>query len=88
MVMYDGKEPESNDPGAFYTHARKDFEARIVHVLQYRSRHTHQPIGHWKEAVFSVEAENEAFGGAKTISASNDDWMCAMASDNSSQPFR
>eukprot|EP00729_Bicosta_minor_P008497 gene8497-35004_t len=70
-----GKEPESNDPGAFYTHARKDFKARIVHVLQYRSRHTHQPIGHWKEAVFSVEAENEAFGGAKTISASNDDWI-------------
>ena len=54
-----------NDPQRFYSQGREDFENRINHVLSFSSRHTKQPIGQWKEALFSVEAENEAFGHAQ-----------------------
>jgi mannan endo-1,4-beta-mannosidase len=72
------KDPAGNDPSRFYTHGRDDFANRIEHVLGYISKHTHQPIGQWKEALLSVEAENEAFGHVP-IAPSNSDWMCAMS---------
>jgi mannan endo-1,4-beta-mannosidase len=55
----------SNDPTKFYSNGRVDFENRIKHILAFKSRHTNAPIGQWKDAIFSVEAENEAFGHAE-----------------------
>ena len=59
--------PSGNDPTRFYTHGRDDFKRRIVHVLSYVSRHTGSALGKWEQALFSVEAENEAFGHAKVM---------------------
>eukprot|EP00039_Didymoeca_costata_P002943 m.64037 g.64037 ORF g.64037 m.64037 type:complete len:788 (+) comp11619_c0_seq3:101-2464(+) len=68
-----------NNPTNFYTNGRKDFMARIEHILTYKSRHVNMPLGMWKDALFSVEPENEAFGDAN-ISEENSDWMCNMSS--------
>eukprot|EP00040_Diaphanoeca_grandis_P010607 m.54383 g.54383 ORF g.54383 m.54383 type:complete len:782 (-) comp21903_c0_seq1:67-2412(-) len=70
--------PKGNDPTRFYAEGRNDFKNRISHILTYKSRHTGQPIGQWSDALFSIEAENEAFGAAVVTSA-NTDWMCEMA---------
>ena len=51
-----------NDPARFYAEGRADFKRRIQHVLAFKSRHTGQALGSWEAALFSVEAENEAFG--------------------------
>ena len=74
-----GTEPGLNDPARFYesAEARADFQRRIVHVLSHRSRHTQQPLGQWSEALFSVEAENEAFGHSQVTPAAKG-WMCEM----------
>jgi hypothetical protein len=72
------KDPSGNDPNAFYTNGRDDFKRRITHVLSYPSRHTGLALGQWHEALFSVEAENEAFGHS-AIAKGNDDWMCEMS---------
>ena len=53
-------------------------QARIEHVLQYTSAHTKKPLGQWKDALFSVEAENEAFSHV-AIAAANSDWLCSMS---------
>ena len=68
-----------SDPTRFYSTGRADFARRIAHVLSFKSRHnTGTPLGQWSDALFSVEAQNEAFGGA-TIAAANEDWLCAMS---------
>ena len=58
-------DPNRNDPTKFYTEGREDFKRRIAHVLSYVSRHTGKALGQWDQALFSVEAENEAFGHAQ-----------------------
>lgn len=68
-----------NDPTRFYSEGRQDFKNRIAHILSFRSRHTKQPIGQWKQALFSVEAENEAFGHV-SVGKANKDWLCDMSS--------
>ena len=39
-------------------------------VVADRSQYTGQPLGQWADALFSVEAENEAFGHAKVTAKS------------------
>jgi hypothetical protein len=48
------------------------------HILGYRSKHTMQPLGQWKAALFSVEAENEAWGHSP-IKPAGEDWLCEMS---------
>jgi mannan endo-1,4-beta-mannosidase len=67
-----------NDPARFYSQGRNDFKQRIAHILSFVSRHTQQPIGQWRDALFSVEAENEAFGHAQ-MDAGSADWLCDMS---------
>ena len=67
-----------NDPTRFYRDARDDFKRRITHILAYRSRHTGNALGQWSRAIFSIEAQNEAFGHA-AIPDDAADWMCDMA---------
>ena len=64
-------DPSGNDPTRFYTEGREDFKRRIAHVLSYVSRHTGNALGQWDQALFSVEAENEAFGHAEVTVATN-----------------
>ena len=50
--------------------------------LGYSSKHNGGggTLGQWKEALFSVEAENEAFGHvAVTNGNGNSDWLCSMS---------
>lgn len=72
------KNPAANDPARFYTEGRADFERRIHHILTYTSRHTGEALGQWHDAIFSLEAENEAFGDAE-MDATNADWVCRMS---------
>jgi mannan endo-1,4-beta-mannosidase len=59
-----GTEASANDPSRFYVseEARADFGRRVTHALSYVSKHTGASLGQWSEALFSVEAQNEAFG--------------------------
>ena len=72
----------ANDPTPFYTSssARAAFKGRIAHVLGYRSRHHDGTIGSWVDALFSVEAQNEAFGHS-SIPLSAADWLCEMSTE-------
>eukprot|EP01052_Picozoa_sp_SAG31_P001021 SAG31_NODE_33_length_32018_cov_69.763088_5_plen_456_part_00 len=71
-----------NDPTQFYSSpsARNDFKARIQHVLSYHSKHTGKPLGQWHTAIFSIEAQNEAWGHAKIVPAADRNWLCEMSS--------
>ena len=74
-------------PWPFYRHqpARADFKARLSHILNYQSQRFSggRRLGDLHEAIFSVEAENEAMGHMDLLSLRYDDpaltWMCEMS---------
>ena len=80
-----GKQSARNDPMSFYRNvsARADFVRRIEHILNFQSRHTHAPLGQWSQALFSIEAENEAFGHValttKATATAAAAWLCNMS---------
>ena len=47
----------------------------VIFAVRFSQAHTGRPLGEWSEALFSVEAENEAFGHAK-VTPKSAHWMC------------
>ena len=72
------REANPNNATRFYVEGRADFARRIAHILGYVSRHSGLPLGQWSDALFAVDAENEALGGI-TLSAAVDGWLCSAS---------
>ncbi|KAF2236156.1 glycoside hydrolase family 5 protein [Viridothelium virens] len=68
---------------SFYssTTAKSQYDARMAHVLNYKSRSSGKAWSQWGEAILAFDIQNEPFQQAEDQASNNDpnDWLCGRA---------